>query len=245
MLTEEVVRKLSFTLEEPEWLLKKRIESLKTFNQLEMPSFKYGIGIFVDISELDINSINPLSRSNNSVAVFSDEVEVFTFQEAIKKHENIIKEYFMTKCVIPNENKFTALHGAFFNSTILIIIPENKILEKPINIILNLDSQASFDHVLIIAGKNSKATIIESSRSRNNVKSFRSQVVEAIVRENASIEYVSVQNFNNSVYNFSKRNAHVESNGFMFWLDCGIGSKFSQVITSTNLIGIGAGSKSN
>ena len=215
MLNEDLVRKMSSIMNEPEWLLNKRIESLKTFDQLEMPSFKYGIGIFVDVSELDINSINPLSSSKNPIAVFSDEVEVLTFQEAIKKHENVIKEYFMTRCVLTDENKLTALHGAFFNNAILIIIPENKIVKKPIDISLYLDNNASLDHVLIIAEKNSKATIIESSRSKNNEQTFRSQVVEVIVKENAAIEYISIQNFNNSVYNFCKRNAHVEQNGFM------------------------------
>ena len=58
------------------------------------------------------------------------------------------------------------------------------------------------------------------------------------------MEYVAVQNFSKFVYNFSQRKAKVMENGFMYWIDCSIGSKFTQSLTLTKLEGVGAGSKS-
>jgi len=246
MLSEITLRKLSQNLNEPAWLLNKRLIAFKTFNGLAMPSFKYGIGIFVDVSDLNINDINPIEKTNEKIIIFpNDEVEILAFKEAINKYESVIEEYFMTKCVLPDENKFTALHAAFFNSGILIRIPENREISKPIIIKSELNSQAKLDHVLVIAEKNSKAVIIDASNSQNyEKKSFKSQIVEVIVKENARLEYVSLQNFSKVVHNFCRKNARVEQNGFMHWTDCSIGSKFTQNVTITNLNGIGAGSKS-
>jgi len=38
-LSEETVRRISFDLWEPEWMLEKRLESLKIFYSLEMPHY--------------------------------------------------------------------------------------------------------------------------------------------------------------------------------------------------------------
>ena len=244
MLSKSIITDLSKNLEEPTWLLDRRLQAYEIFKEMDMPSFKYGIGIFVDISGLQLEEINPLNNFDKEI-IISEEVEILTFKEAILKHEDLIKEYFMTKCVLPNENKFTALHAAFFNKGILMIIPENKELTKPIQIKLNINSKSRLDHILIIAEKNSKAIIIEASGSQEeNGQLFRSQVVEVILKENSYLEYISLQNINKSIYNFSKRKAHVETNSFMYWVDCSIGSKFTQSITSTNLIGLGAIGKS-
>jgi len=244
MLTEDIAIELSKKFHEPPWLLKKRLDAFKKFKKLEMPSFKYGIGIFVDVSDLDLNQINPLDNLNNNKVINTD-IEILSFREALQKHEALFKEYFMTKCVTPDENKFTALHAAFFNNCILIRIPENKSLTEPINISLNANSKSKFDHILIIADKNSSARIIENSYSQiNDGQNFRSQVVEVIIKENARMEYITIQNLSKSVYNFCKRKAHVEQNGIIYWIDCSIGSKFTQSLTSTKLNGFGAESRS-
>ena len=242
MLTENTIRELSKNLHEPNWLLDKRLQAFQKFQDLDMPSFKYGIGIFVDVSDLDINQINPLNEIKESI-LDNNEVEVLTFREAMSKYEDTLKNYFMSTVSI--SNKLTALHASFFNNGIVIIIPENKEIEKPILINLDLVVKSKLDHILVIAEKNSKATIVETARANGiNGQVFRSQIVEVIVKEKAYVEYVAVQNFSKFVYNFSQRKAKVMENGFMYWIDCSIGSKFTQSLTLTKLEGVGAGSKS-
>lgn len=243
MLNENTVKELSKKLNEPEWLLNKRISAFSSFKALEMPSFKYGIGIFVDVSELNLDQTTPLNEINTFEIINNDEVEVLTFKEALKKHQDLIKKHFLS-FIFPYENKLTALHAAFFNNALLVIIPEGKALSKPVQINLNLVAKTQLDHILVIAKENSKATVIEySSSNLNNGQVFRSHIVEAIVEENAYLEYITIQNFSKSVYNFSKRRSKVDKNGFMYWIDASIGSKFTQALTSTNLHGHGAGSK--
>ncbi len=243
MLNENAVKNLSLKFNEPFWLLNKRLSAFNNFNQLEFPSFKYGLGIFIDVSNLNISNLTPLENKDETIIISDKKVEVLNFKEALVKYENLIKEYFMTKCTNVDENKFTALHAAFFNNAIFIRIPENTIINKPIQINFNANSNSSLNHMLVIAEKNSKATIIESSKSKNEEEQFISQIAEVIVKENANLEYLSVQNYNKSVYNFCRRNAFVEENGIIFWLDCSIGSKFTQSNISTRLEGVNSQSK--
>ena len=43
MINEKVIRKISARLNEPEWMLDRRLEAFEKFKELSMPSFRYGI----------------------------------------------------------------------------------------------------------------------------------------------------------------------------------------------------------
>ncbi len=233
MLNEKIVRDISERLNEPEWMLDRRLEAFEKFKKFDMPNFRYGIGISVDVSELNLDDINPIEECGGYI-VNSEGVIVLNFQDAFENHEDVLRESFMTKCVLANEDKFTAFHAAFFNHGILIIIPENREIKKPIELYLDFEGKVRIDHILMIAEKNSNAVVVDASSSKNN-KGFRNLVVEILVKENAKVEYRSVQNFSQNVYNFSRKRAHVERNGFMQWIDCYIGGKFTQALTKTFL----------
>lgn len=243
MISENTIRKISARLNEPEWMIDRRLEAFEKFKELSMPSFRYGIGISVDISEIDLNKMDPLEDKSRCKIDADENVEALSFYEAFENHENLLRDNFMTKCVLANEDKFAAFHAAFFNSGILIRIPENTEIKKPVELHLDFNGKARIDHILVIAERNSKAIIVDYSSSQSN-EGFRNQVVEIIVKENARIEYRSIQNFSKNIYNFSKKRAHVERNGFIQWIDCCIGGKFTQSLTKTFLNGDNAESQS-
>ncbi|MBS3151384.1 Fe-S cluster assembly protein SufD [Candidatus Woesearchaeota archaeon] len=242
MINEKVIRKISARLNEPEWMLDRRLEAFEKFKELSMPSFRYGIGISVDVSELKFDEMNPLDDKSRCKINASD-AEVFGFNEAFENHENLLRENFMTKCVLASEDKFTTFHAAFFNSGVLIRIPENVETKNPIELYLDFNGKVRMDHVLVIAEKNSKAVIVDYSSSKDS-KGFRNQIVEIIAKENAKVEYRSVQDFAQDVYAFSKKRAQVEKDGSIQWTDCCIGGKFTQSLTKTFLKGDNAESQS-
>ena len=242
MLNEKTIRNISERLNEPEWMIDRRLEAFEKFKELNMPSFKYGIGISVDVSDLDLNKLNPAVNIDKYI-IQSEGIDVMSFHEALEINETTLRENFMTKCVLASEDKFTALHAAFFNNGILIRIPEGAEIKNPIEMNLDFTENLRIDHILVIAEKNSSAAIIDASSSKNN-HGFRNQIVEILVKENAKIEYRSLQNFSQGVYNFSRKRAHVEKNGFVQWVDCYIGGKFTQALTRTLLNGENAESHS-
>lgn len=243
MISENTIKKISVRLNEPEWMLDRRLEAFEKFKELSMPSFRYGIGISVDVSDLNLDEMNPLEDKSRCKIDADENIEVLSFDEAFENHEDLLRDNFMTKCVLASEDKFTALHAAFFNSGILMIIPENTEVKKPIELYLDFNGKARIDHVLIIAGKNSKAVVVDYSSSEQR-EGFRNQVVEIIAKENAKVEYRSIQNFSQNIYSFSRKRAHVEKDGFMQWVDCCIGGKFTQSLTKTYLNGDNAESYS-
>jgi len=239
MLNEKIIRDISERLNEPEWMLDRRLEAFEKFKELNMPSFKYGIGISVELSDLDLNKLNPAENAGDDVDNYTirfEDADVISFQNAFETCEDVLIDNFMTRCVLAKEDKFTAFHAAFFNHGTLIRIPENAEIEKPIELHLELSGKTRIDHILIIAEKNSKVAVVDSSSSKIN-HGFRNQIVEIIVKENAKVEYRSVQNLSQNVYNFSRKRAHVERDGFVQWIDCYIGGKFTQALTKTFLNG--------
>ena len=67
MLHGQSVENLS--IKEPLFLKEKRKKALQSFNELGMPSFHYGIGIFVDVNELQLEYFNPLEMVWKEVKV--------------------------------------------------------------------------------------------------------------------------------------------------------------------------------
>jgi Fe-S cluster assembly protein SufD len=243
MLEENSVRTISASMQEPQWFLDKRIESFKEYSSKDTPLFKYGIGIFADISKLDISKINPLDNNNEHSIDTPDQVEIIKFSKAYKRYGDLIKKYFSDN--LKEDNKLNSLHKAFFNNGIVIRIPRGFKSDRPIYITSKLVSKTSIENLLIFAEEDSKAVIIETLKSDSkSEQSFRSQIIQAEIKPNANIEFISIQDLEKSVYNFSKRNANVDSKGFIYWVDCGIGSKFTQTRTLTNLGGENAESKS-
>jgi Fe-S cluster assembly protein SufD len=243
MLNETTLREISTNLNEPNWILDNRLGAYEKYKNLNETNFKYGIGISVNVSELDFSQIDPnISPSLENVKAPKN-VEIISFANALEKYPEVLREYISSKTSFYGDNKLTALHAAFFNNGIFIRIPEGVTLTEQIQISQDIESRSKIEYIIVIAEKNSKAVIIENVKSNNqNEKTFRSQIVEVIVKENANVEYISAQNLSSSTYNIVRRDSKVDRNGFMHWVDCSIGSKFTQLFTSTDLIGEGAGS---
>ena len=139
----ETVHKISNESKEPNWFLAKRLSALKHFQELPMLKLKYGLGIMINIDFLKLEEINPLDYQDDIIIVQDNNVKIINFKEAQGADLELIKDYFMTKCVSPNENKISAMHATFVNKGFLIHVPENTAVEAPIIINIDLKSKSS------------------------------------------------------------------------------------------------------
>jgi Fe-S cluster assembly protein SufD len=88
-------------------------------------------------------------------------------------------------------NGFTALNLAFADFTV-ITIPRETSVSEPIEFNFKADENtANFPHILVIAERGSKATIIEHYES--DAKSFTNTVIQIIVEDNANLTHYRVQ----------------------------------------------------
>ncbi len=82
---------------------------------------------------------------------------------ALQKYPELVKEYFMTKCVPPQDNKFSALHGALWSGGSFVYIPKGVKVDMPLQIyfIMASEAEGQFEHTLIVAEEDSQVNYIE------------------------------------------------------------------------------------
>lgn len=117
---------------------------------------------------------------------------------AMNEHEDLVKKYFMKDAVTVDEHKLTALHAALLNGGIFIYVPENVKVDEPLQTLFWQEDKetALFNHVLIVAEKNSSLTYVENYLSNNNEEETVSNIIsEVIAHEFAHVSYGAVDHF--------------------------------------------------
>jgi Fe-S cluster assembly protein SufD len=93
-------------------------------------------------------------------------------------------------------NAFAALNQAFFTDGAFIFIPPGAEIIEPVQLVY-LSSAKQGETIqprnLVIAGANSKATIVESYLATGSAAYFTNAVTEIVAGDNAAIEYVKLQ----------------------------------------------------
>ena len=222
---------------EPEWLLDRRHAAYELFKQKPMPNFVYGLNINLDINlDLDKIKTDNLGKPIRKIINKNNNVKILEFNEALK--ETMLKEKFMS-CV-KAEDKFTLFHQAFVNNLLLVYVPKNTKVKEPIELVTKVNSKILFDHLIIIAGDNSKLTLVENIGPENNEEAYVSKIVEIFVGENAKVDYGNLQMLNKKTFNFTKKRALTGKDSLINWLDCCFGSNVTLSEVTTNLNGEGA-----
>nr|WP_089868455.1 Fe-S cluster assembly protein SufB [Halogranum rubrum] len=203
------------------------------------------------IPEAERNSLSGVGAQYESEIVYQNMREeweekgvVFcNMDEAVQKHPELVEEYFMTKCVPPSDNKFAALHGAIWSGGSFVYVPEGVSVDMPVQAYFRMNSagMGQFEHTLIIAEKGSEVHYIEGcSAPKYSVFNLHSGAVEVFVKEDAHVQYSTVQNWSKNTYNLNTKRAIVGKRGRMEWVSGSMGSKVTMLYPATILNGRGA-----
>ena len=173
--SEQYIRDLSRQNNEPEWLLKRRLAACRIFKEKPMPDFIYGLNIQMNI-DLNLDEINVTNQRKPDIQIKNNNENIIieiknnyknviieNFNDALKNHENILKEKLMS--IVNANEKFTSFHNAFLNKLTLVYIPKNTEVKEPIELSSTINSDVAFDHLIILAEDNSKVTLVEDSKS--------------------------------------------------------------------------------
>ncbi|MGC8579795.1 MAG: Fe-S cluster assembly protein SufB [bacterium] len=169
---------------------------------------------------------------------------IFTdMDSAVKDYPELVKEYFMTKCVPPTDNKFAALHGAVWSGGSFVYVPKGVKVEIPLQTYFRMNTRSSgqFEHTLIIVEPRAEVHYIEGCTApRYSISSLHSAVVEIFVKEGARARYTTIQNWSTDVYNLNTKRAIVYENGIMEWVGGSMGSGVTMLYPASILRGRGA-----
>lgn len=167
--------------------------------------------------------------SNIQAAVSEQGVLFMGSTEGLHKHPEIFRKWF-GKVIPTGDNKFSALNSAVFSGGSFIYVPPGVKVKHPLQAYfrINAESFGQFERTLIIADEGSELMYMEGCTApKFETATLHSAVVELVAMRGAKIQYVTVQNWSNNVFNLvTKRGlAHEESE--IKWIDCNIGSRLT------------------
>jgi len=87
---------------------------------------------------------------------------------AITEYPELVEKYFMNKCVPPQDNKFSALHGAVWSGGSFLYVPKGVKVDLPLQAYFRMEGagEGTFEHTLIIADEGSDVNYIEGCTAR-------------------------------------------------------------------------------
>jgi Fe-S cluster assembly protein SufD len=169
---------------------------------------------------------------------------VFSTFSQIKKSNPALLARCIGKIVKPEEGIFPALVESLGIDGILLYIPKNVKIDKPLHSLLwgSAEKTAYLSHVIVVLEEDAEVVYIHETASpdENTQPAMHAGIVEIHVGENARLQFVELQSFGKNVWNFSNERARVENNGSIEWIFGAIGSHLTKNFTDLDLVGEGA-----
>jgi Fe-S cluster assembly protein SufD len=161
---------------------------------------------------------------------------------ALAKDSAVIEKH-LGKYARTTDNAFAALNQAFFADGAFISLPANVEITEPIQLVYISSAKQNGETIqprnLIIAGANSRATIVESYLSTGTAAYLTNAVTEIVAGDNAAIEHVKLQDETASAFHLATiagefgRASNVNVHSFA------LGAKLSRNNIRTKLAGEG------
>lgn len=257
-LNKKLIKEFSQKRQEPGWMLELRLKGLRRFEALELPKWgpdlsgiKFGKIDFLNPEKPKINQqvweklglpeqerkyLSGLANQWDGQVVYKklkqklEKQGVFfeSMEETVKKHPDLVKKYFMK--IMPNNNKFSALHSAVWSGGVLVYVPKGVKIKQPLEgfFWLNNYQGGQFEHTIIVADEGSELTYIEGcSAPRLSKQALHVGCVEIAIHKGAKVKMVTLQNWSRNVLNLGMKRAEVGENGLISWIGASLGSKIT------------------
>ena len=184
---------------------------------------------------------------------FSDmpaNTKLVSLKEAMADKSDLLESHLARKADFEND-AFTALNTAFLHDGAFLYIPDGVILEKPIHFMFlagrQSDSQPgdtfSNPRILVIAGRNSRATIIESHAGLGQGHHFTNTVSEIVLGEGASLDCYRIQEESDEAFHISTTQVELERNSMFSSVAMDAGGGLVRNNLNVALVGEGSSCK--
>lgn len=133
---------------------------------------------------------------NSPMSKLPEGAYVGSLREAKRQFPEIFEKHFGNYADIKN-GALEALNTAFALDGIFIYVPDNVVVEKPVQMvnIVNFDENIFIQpRNLIVIGKNAGLTLVHCDDSINHKHNFTNAVSEIFIDENAELDYYKLQN---------------------------------------------------
>jgi Fe-S cluster assembly protein SufD len=168
--------------------------------------------------------------------IFSD------LHEAATKHADLLQKVLMTEAVLGSEDKIAALSAALWTHGVFVYVPRNVAVELPLHSVEYVTgTQLTSTHLLIVLEEGASVTYLHESVSpRLDVQTLHLGATEILVRDNADLRYVALQNWGEHVVNFGHQRARAGQNARIDWVAGELGTRLTKLFMTLDLDGDGA-----
>lgn len=265
------IEAISSSRNEPEWLKQYRKNSLSVYANLPLETSPL-YNKYTEVKKMDPEQVSFSTTTSSTVPAFlerrlgelknntcviqigtnihkiniTDEIKskgviISSITDAIQNNQELVKK--ALEASNSNEDKFTALNNAAFNSGIFIHIPKNVILETPIHLVscLSDDGISTISRNIIFADESSKATIVQELYSPKAQKQQAYlELLNTTVAANAHLDITTLQMMDQSTVNFSTRRTDLAQDAKVNWYSGLFGTLLSRYKIEYFLNGTGA-----
>ena len=242
-MTKEQIQDFSLAHAEPAWLADLRQAAFDQIDRLELPTIErvkfhrwnLGDGSLAEndapatVPDFTALDVNPKLVQVGSQTVLEqlpvDLVEqgvVFTdLYSALELIPDVIEKHFGT-VIKYDEDKMTAYNAAYFNATAVLYIPDNVIVDQPVEGIYYQDanSSAPFNkRILIIAGKNSQVNYLERFESfgEGGLETSANITVEVLALAGSQVKFSAIDRLGKHVTTFMNRRGRLANDASIDW----------------------------
>lgn len=242
-MTKEQIQQFSLDHAEPTWLADLRQAAFEQIDRLALPTIERvkfhrwnlgdgtiseneALGTVPDFTSLDNNpklvQVGTQTVLEQLPADLAQQGVVFTdLYSALEIIPEVIEKHFGT-AVSFDEDKLSAYNAAYFNATAVLYIPDNVVVEQPIEGIYYQDSSSPVPfnkRVLIIAGKNSQVNYLErfESLGAGGVATSANITVEVLALAGSQIKFSAIDRLGKHVTTFMNRRGRLANDASIDW----------------------------
>jgi Fe-S cluster assembly protein SufD len=220
-------------MNEPVWLQQQRAVARKTFDALPLPSRRDVDWQRFDIRKLKLDKADSPALTEKLSAAPGGGVIFCDMATAIAKHGDLVKEYLGTLIAPDEPRKFNALHASRWNTGAFLYVPRDAKIEKPIEILYTLTGASGFPRTLVVVEPGAEATLVQKfvggpPPGSNGAPAIHAGATEVFVKEGARLHYISYQNFNANVFDFTLKRATVGRDAEIDWVIGMFGASFQR-----------------
>ena len=163
-----------------------------------------------------------------------------SLSEALEAGNPVLEQH-LGKIAGFEQHTFTALNTAFIADGAVIEVPTDTVVEQPIHLLFISDGDgASHPRNLIVAGRHSRATVIESYVSLRDGTYFTNAVTEIVVGEGAHVDHYKLQRESGQGFHVGTVQARQDRSSQLHSFSFAVGGSLARTNIYTALDGDGA-----
>jgi FeS assembly protein SufD len=234
----------NLTTGQSELLSKKRKDSFDIYSEINETNFER-----IKILDYKMPEYSPYNKEYLKEKRGQEEIIIKKMTDNLKDEREIIdyldrfKENKVDKGNPGLGEKYTSMAESFYNTGLFIKAPSGIKVSIPVEIYYELEKENPFliDNNLIVAEENSSLTVVIDYRMKDqDLEAFHNGLTKVIVENNAVLNIVKVQRFNNKSDNFDSNFSLVSNQGELNWIPIELGARNSVTNNENTLVSDGS-----